>query len=62
MTGIIITNTATGNGIIGSITSQRVEKQKGEPGGSPFCFVAESLRKRAEYAYVSRATRTAKAV
>jgi len=37
-------------------------KQKGEPGGSPFCQFAESAVKRASSTYVSRATRTAKAV
>jgi len=38
------------------------QMQKGEPGGSLFCQVAESPRKRAGSTYVSRATRTAKAV
>jgi len=39
-----------------------LEKAKGEPGGSPFRYFTVSSRKRAKSTYVSRATRTAKAV
>ena len=37
-------------------------RKKGEPGGSPFFLFAVSSRKRASSTYVSRATRTARAV
>ena len=37
-------------------------KRKGEPGGSPFRYFTVSPPKRAKSTYVSRATRTAKAV
>src|SRR5260370_34053245 len=40
----------------------RHTKQKGKPGGSPFRFLTVSSRKRAKSTYVSRATRTAKAL
>jgi hypothetical protein len=39
-----------------------VQRKKGEPGGSPFFLFAVSSRKRASSTYVSRATRTARAV
>jgi hypothetical protein len=47
------------------ITAQRIvsQKQNGEPGGSPFLLTfALSSPKRVKCTYVSRATRTARAV
>ena len=68
MTGIIAITVAESTAITITLLlrnirlNSRLKSKKGEPGGSPFCHFAVSSRKRARSTYVSRATRTARAV